>query len=63
MPIMDGFEATKCILEINKNLAVVALTAEESPGIEDKIKKIGMKSFIRKPASSKRIMKCIMKYT
>lgn len=63
MPIMDGYEATRRILEINKKLPIVALSAEEEMDIETKIFDTGMICFIRKPASSRRITNCIVKYT
>lgn len=49
MPIMDGFEATKRILEKNRNLPIVALSAEEDPFIENKFSDASMVAFIQKP--------------
>lgn len=63
MPVMDGFEATESILNINRRLPIIALSAEEGGGIESKISDCGMTCFIQKPASSKQITDCILKYT
>lgn len=60
---MDGFEATKSILEINRNSPIVALSAEEDPYIENNFFDVGMVAFIQKPASSRRITSCILNYT
>lgn len=49
MPIMDGFEATKQIRLLNKNVKIIAQSAYALSGDEEKIKKAGCNSYINKP--------------
>ncbi len=59
MPVMDGYEATPKILEINqlKNVPIIALTASAMKGDEDKILSIGCKGYLPKPVEKKCIVK------
>lgn len=49
MPIMDGFEATRQIRLLNKNVKIIAQTAFALSGDEGKIKNSGCNSYINKP--------------
>ena len=49
MPVIDGFEATRQILEINPEMPVVALTAYDQPGDREKALRNGFKYYISKP--------------
>jgi PAS domain S-box-containing protein len=49
MPIMDGFEATRQIRLLNKNVKIIAQTAFALSGDEEKIKNAGCNSYINKP--------------
>ncbi|WP_339886731.1 response regulator [uncultured Flavobacterium sp.] len=49
MPIMDGFEATRQIRLLNKNVKIIAQTAFALSGDEGKIKNAGCNSYINKP--------------
>lgn len=47
MPIKDGLEATKEILEINRNEKIIFASADES--IKDMVLTIGAIAFLKKP--------------
>ena len=61
MPIMDGFEASKKILEITKEANqedychIVALTSYSSQEVKDTALQIGLKDLINKPLDSKEL--------
>jgi len=49
MPVMDGFEATKKILEINPDFPIIAQTAFSYSEEKNRILGIGCVDFIAKP--------------
>lgn len=49
MPIMDGYEATKRIRDMNKVIPIIAMTADAITGVEEKCREIGIDNFISKP--------------
>lgn len=54
MPIMDGYEATKAIREgkinaFNKDIAIIAVTADAMPKTKDRVLEIGMNDYMTKP--------------
>lgn len=49
MPIMNGYEATKAIHDINPELLVVAMTADAIMGVEEKCLEVDIHHFISKP--------------
>ncbi|MCW3113370.1 MAG: hybrid sensor histidine kinase/response regulator [Segetibacter sp.] len=49
MPVMDGYSSSRAILDFNKNIPIIALTAASSDDIEDKILQAGMIEYISKP--------------
>jgi len=54
MPVMDGYEATKIIREIektqeNNRVPILALTANAMDGVSEKVFAVGMDSFLTKP--------------
>ncbi len=62
MPIMNGYEATKRIREIDKNIPIIALTANAMK--EDAIKtlKAGMNEHLNKPIDVENLYKILLKY-
>ncbi|MCK4737204.1 MAG: response regulator [Sulfurimonas sp.] len=62
MPIMDGYEATKIIRELDENIPIIALTANAM--IEDTQKTIdaGMNEHITKPLNVKELFDTLRKY-
>ncbi|HRE41554.1 MAG TPA: response regulator [Ignavibacteria bacterium] len=65
MPIMDGYEATKKLREIEKfkELPVIALTADAVTGTIEKCKDVGMTDFISKPIDPKELYIKLAKWT
>ena len=59
MPIMDGYEATKEIRNLNINKPIIAMTANAF--VEDKLKakEVGMDGYISKPLDEKLVIKTI----
>ncbi|NRT15770.1 hypothetical protein HNP99_002130 [Flavobacterium sp. 28A] len=49
MPVLDGFEATKQIRLLNKEVKIIAQTAFALSGDEEKIKNAGCNTYIYKP--------------
>ncbi|MCB0415879.1 MAG: response regulator, partial [Bdellovibrionales bacterium] len=49
MPIMDGYEATQNIRSKNKDVAIIALTANAFKKTKEKCFEVGMNDFITKP--------------
>ncbi|WP_372368286.1 response regulator [Candidatus Uabimicrobium sp. HlEnr_7] len=61
MPIMDGYEATRCIRNIpmGKKTIIIALTASSFEEDRTKILAAGCDAFIRKPYNEQEIFKCL----
>jgi CheY-like chemotaxis protein len=65
MPVMDGFEATRCLREqedANHRTVVVAMTAGALRGDRDKCFAAGMDEFISKPIIRKSVAELLRKY-
>jgi len=55
MPIKDGFEATKEIRNLNKEIIIIALTANNKEVIRKKAEEANMNGIIVKPFSKSKI--------
>ena len=53
MPNMDGYEATKEIRKFNKDIPIIALSADAMPGTKETVLDIGMNDYITKPIDQK----------
>jgi len=62
MPVMDGLEAAKKILELDVDIPIVALTANVMTADIDTYRENGMKSCIGKPFTSQELWRCLLKY-
>lgn len=62
MPIMDGYNCTKCIRDMGIDVPIVALTANAMSGEKDKCISIGMDEFILKPIQLKILEGVLNKY-
>ncbi len=62
MPIMDGYEATQMIRVMNKEVPIVAMTADAIDGVEEKCIKVGMNGFITKPFDPKAFLATVEKH-
>lgn len=62
MPIMDGYNCTKCIRDMGIDVPIVALTANAMSGEKDKCISIGMNEFLLKPIQLKILESVLNKY-
>ncbi|NCD33140.1 MAG: PAS domain S-box protein [Spartobacteria bacterium] len=65
MPIMDGFTATKKIRHSGgpqKNVPIIALTADVMQGIKDQCKACGMNDYIAKPVTPENVKKILSQW-
>ena len=62
MPIMDGYEATKCIREKNKDIPIIALTANAMKEDIEKTKSIAMNEHLTKPIEVEKLYSTLLKY-
>ena len=62
MPIMDGFEATRIIRELDKDIPIIALSANARDQDQQKTRKIGMNGHLNKPIEVELFYETILKY-
>ena len=62
MPIMDGYEATKIIREIDEALPIIALTANAMKEDAEKTKAVGMQEHLNKPIEVQKLYEILLKY-
>ncbi len=62
MPIMNGYEATKKIRLVNKNIPIVALTSHIDRNSIDRSREVGMNEHLSKPIEPKRLYKTFFRY-
>ncbi len=62
MPIMDGISATKIIREDNKNIPIIALTANAMKEDIEKTKQAKMNEHLTKPIDVEKLYKVLLKY-
>ncbi len=63
MPIMDGYEATKLIRQKDREIPIIAITANAMKEDIEKTKRYGMNSHINKPINVEKLYETILKYT
>jgi hypothetical protein len=62
MPVIDGFEATKQIKLINKNVYIIAITAYAMSGDEERIIASGCDGYLSKPINKKSLLEKISEF-
>ncbi|RLA69570.1 MAG: hypothetical protein DRG24_08245, partial [Epsilonproteobacteria bacterium] len=62
MPVMDGYEATKIIRELNRDIPIVALTANAMVEDIEKTKRVGMNEHLNKPIEVEKLYETLLKY-
>jgi len=62
MPIMDGYEATKQIRAISKDIPIIALTANAMKEDIEKTKLSGMQEHLNKPIEVEKLYSTLLKY-
>ena len=62
MPVMDGLEATVRIMEITKDVPIVAMTANIMSSDIATYKQSGLCDYIGKPFTSQELWLCLLKY-
>ncbi len=61
MPVMDGYEATKLILQQKPLSKIIALTATTRPADIQKIHQYGMHDFLQKPFAESDLLRTVIK--
>ena len=62
MPVIDGFEATRQIKLINKNVYIIAITAYAMSGDEERIMASGCDGYLSKPINKKSLLEKISEF-
>ena len=62
MPVMDGYEATRQIRKINKDVVIIAQTAFALEGDKDKSLTAGCTDYFPKPLRKKILLDILHKY-
>jgi len=62
MPIMDGYEATRLIREQNKEIPIIALTANAMNEDVEATQKVGMQEHLNKPIEVEKLYEVLFKY-
>jgi two-component system, sensor histidine kinase and response regulator len=67
MPVMDGYEATKVIRHseskvLNRNIPIIAMTANSMEGDRDKCLAVGMNDFISKPVNPNKVQETLRRW-
>ena len=62
MPVLDGFETTVQIKNINPKIPVIAQTAYATPEERNKCLEAGCDDYLSKPISMEELLKTIKKY-
>ena len=62
MPVMDGYELTKIIRELDKNIPIIALTANAMNDDIKRTKAAGMNAHLNKPIDVEKLYKILLKY-
>lgn len=63
MPVMDGYQATQLIREINRNVYIIAQTAFALAGDREKALEAGCSEYLTKPVNRKQLIQLIKNYT
>lgn len=63
MPIMDGYESTKCIRsKLKDDVTIIALTADSTNNAKRKCKEVGMNDYFTKPLTTQTLKNMIAKW-
>lgn len=62
MPMMDGYEAAKIIRELDKDIPIIALSANAMKEDANKSKAAGMNDHLNKPIDTERLFEILLKY-
>ena len=62
LPKMDGFESSKRIIEHDKDVLIIAVSANSNPEMIEKAELVGIKEFLPKPVRIEDLKKILVKY-
>ncbi|HCE56561.1 MAG TPA: hypothetical protein DER09_01895 [Prolixibacteraceae bacterium] len=63
MPVMDGYQATQLIREINRNVYIIAQTAFALAGDREKALEAGCSEYLTKPVNRQKLIQLIKNYS
>ena len=61
MPGMDGFEALKCIRELNPNALVIMISADRQKSTKEKVLSLGASAILSKPVDAEEFRTTLLK--
>lgn len=62
MPEMDGYEATRKIREFDKDIPIIAMTADILDGVKERCRESGMDDYISKPVNFDALQRMLSKW-
>ncbi|MGL1892527.1 MAG: transporter substrate-binding domain-containing protein [Spirochaetaceae bacterium] len=64
MPVMDGYDATIAIRkqEQNRDLSIIAMTADAMTGVRDRVLEVGMNDYVTKPIETNKLWLALTKW-
>lgn len=62
MPVLDGYEATKEIRSLDKNIPIIALTANAMKEDIEKTKQVGMNRHLNKPIEVEKLYETLLEF-
>lgn len=62
MPIMDGFTSAKIIRQFNKDIPIIAISANSTPSDISKSKKVSMNYHLKKPINQKELIETLSNF-
>ena len=62
MPVMNGYEATRIIRDIDKNIPIISFTADITEEDELYSKILGMNDYLTKPIDTEKLFSILLKY-
>jgi CheY-like chemotaxis protein len=63
MPILTGYEATRKIREMHKNVPIIALTAHAMLDVREKCLSCGMNDYLTKPFEQAQLLEKLLQWT
>jgi signal transduction histidine kinase/CheY-like chemotaxis protein/HPt (histidine-containing phosphotransfer) domain-containing protein len=60
MPVMNGYEASALIREMDRNVPIVAMTADAITGVDEECRRVGIDYYISKPFDPEKLIATLL---